>query len=137
MIYCLSRKKHVPATPEEKVRQGCLSHLVNVLSYPLSNIAIEKSLEDLPQFKTIETPVIKRRFDILVYKDGSPFLLIECKQGKLMPKHYEQLKGYNHYVCAPFIALATTSDLQTGYIKGGEWVWVRGFPSYYTQNTLI
>lgn len=96
------RRKWVVASPEELVRQKCLRRLTESLGYPASLIAVEKSLKELVQgpFPPL------RRADILCFtQSGSPLLLIECKAVALNEAMQRQLKGYNYYVKAPFIAL--------------------------------
>ena len=65
------RKIWVRLTPEEWVRQNFLQVLVQKQDVPASLIAIEKEI------KWGET---KKRFDILVYKDTKPWLIVECKE---------------------------------------------------------
>ena len=65
------RKKWLILTPEEYVRQSLLLHLVNELQYPVSLMAVEK---------TIKVGTLNRRFDIVVYnRDHRPWMLVECK----------------------------------------------------------
>ncbi|NDA82790.1 MAG: type I restriction enzyme HsdR N-terminal domain-containing protein, partial [Actinobacteria bacterium] len=65
------RKIWVRLTPEEWVRQNFLQVLVQKHHVPASLIAVEKEI------KWGET---KKRFDILVYKDTKPWLIVECKE---------------------------------------------------------
>ena len=70
-IFCIIRKKWMMLTPEEWVRQNTLLYFTESLSYPASLIAVEKKLE---------LGDVQKRFDIVVYKDEKPFLLVECKE---------------------------------------------------------
>ena len=70
-IFCIVRKKWVVLTPEEWVRQNFLLYLTIVLQYPLPLIAVEKQV----LFTTL-----KKRFDIVVYNNAIPYLIIECKE---------------------------------------------------------
>jgi Type I restriction enzyme R protein N terminus (HSDR_N). len=70
-VFDLVRKKWVPLTPEEWVRQHVLHYLIFDKEYPRSLIAVERGFE---------LNGLKKRFDIVVFdRSGSPFLLIECK----------------------------------------------------------
>ena len=70
-IFCLSRKKWVVLTPEEWVRQNFILYLSEILNYPISLMAVEKQ---------VKIGELTKRFDIVVFKDSVPFLLIECKE---------------------------------------------------------
>ena len=63
------RKQWVRLTPEEWVRQNILQYLVQVKKYPASLIAIEKE---------ITLGELRKRFDILIYRDAKPWMIIEC-----------------------------------------------------------
>ena len=71
IIFDEYRKQWVNLSPEEWVRQNFLQYLVHVKKYPPSLIAVEReiSLGDL-----------KKRFDIVVFKNSVPWMIIECKE---------------------------------------------------------
>jgi hypothetical protein len=81
MIFCIARKKWLSFTPEEWVRQNIILYLTLVKNYPLTLISVEKQIMVNHQ---------KKRMDIAVYKDESPFLLIECKNMDI-PLHQDTL----------------------------------------------
>lgn len=96
------RRLYVKATPEERVRQQWLIYLTESLGYPASLIAIEKSLKEISSHKKVPL----RRADILCFAStGKPLLLIECKAVPLTAAMERQLRGYNYYVQAPYMAL--------------------------------
>ena len=70
-VFCAVRKKWYLLTPEEWVRQNFILYLLHKLNYPASLIAVEKQLllGDL-----------KKRFDILIYKNSIPYMVVECKE---------------------------------------------------------
>ena len=74
--------------------------------------------------------------DIICYAKGvsGPLLLIECKAGVLKESATEQVLGYNHYVKAPFVAVAGEAEIEMGYFdnKKGKYVFVSGLPRYET-----
>ena len=114
------RKKWVAATPEEIVRQSLVLKMVRELGYPKELIALEKELGELPHLKNV-SDVPKRRADILCYTSGgssdaplSPLLLIECKEQGLTSAAREQVMGYNHFVKAPFIGIASKDGIEVG-----------------------
>ena len=78
MIYDPIRKKDVPDTPEERVRQATVKFLIDEVKVPQNLIAVEFALS------TVE-PKTDDRVDILVQDFKSfgdlkhPWLLVECK----------------------------------------------------------
>jgi len=70
-IFDEGRKKWVRLTPEEWVRQNFLQYLVQVKNVHLSLIAIEKE---------VQLADVKKRCDIVVYKEHKPWMIVECKE---------------------------------------------------------
>lgn len=70
-VFCIVRKKWVTLTPEEWVRQNFLLYLIHILGFSPSIIAVEKKIKNLQTLK---------RFDIVLYKNDQPYILIECKE---------------------------------------------------------
>ena len=72
LIFDGLRKRWVPLTSEEWVRQNFIQFLLQEKKYPSSLIAVEKE---------IKLGELKKRFDILVYdKEHRPWMMIECKE---------------------------------------------------------
>jgi hypothetical protein len=70
-VLCIVRRKKIRLTPEEWVRQHFISYLSKELHFPLSRIAVEKS---------IQYAGLTKRWDIIVYDaDFKPYILVECK----------------------------------------------------------
>jgi hypothetical protein len=97
------RKQWVRLTPEEWVRQNILQYLLQVKKYPASLIAIEKeiSLGDL-----------RKRFDILIYRDAKPWMIIECKEMNvpLSEATIRQILNYNISIKADYIMITNGTD---------------------------
>lgn len=71
LIYDTIRKKFIPLTPEEWVRQHWLRYMVEVLQVPAALIAVEAGLK---------LGRLQKRADVVVYNNtGAPILLLECK----------------------------------------------------------
>lgn len=102
LVFCELRKIWVRFTPEEWVRQNILQYLIQTKKYPASLIAVEKE---------IAVGELKKRFDILVYKNDQPWMIIECKE-QSVPLNDAVIKQILHYF----------SVLQTNYllITNGE-----------------
>lgn len=97
-IFDETRKKWLVCTPEEWVRQHFIKWLVEEKRYPASNIAIEGGLK---------LNTLQKRTDVLVYKNGLPLLLVECKAPtvKLSQKTFDQILRYNTEIKAPLVAV--------------------------------
>ena len=94
-IWDNGRKKWLVSTPEEWVRQHCLQYL-HALGYPLSLMQTEGSLKTVRRTK---------RSDILLFRNGAPFILVECKAPtvKISQDTFNQAFNYNTDVNARFI----------------------------------
>jgi hypothetical protein len=71
LIFDEIRKKWIVLTPEEWIRQNFIQYLLQVKKYPSSIVAVEKE---------IRLGELKKRCDIVVYKEHLPWMIIECKE---------------------------------------------------------
>lgn len=100
-VFDVVRKKDVPFTPEELVRQTILHYLMYTQKISPSLIAVERAL-------TVND--IQKRFDIVVFnRQGLPLILIECKSPSVTININTFLQGgnYNTKLGATFIWLST------------------------------
>ncbi len=97
-IFDLIRKRWLTLTPEEWVRQNFLQYLVENKQYPPSLIGVEKELQ---------LNEIKKRCDIVVYRNGAPWMLIECKEPSVMlsTATIDQLLRYNIALPVPYLVI--------------------------------
>ena len=102
MIFDPFRKRWVLLTPEEWVRQNFLQFITKVLQFPGSLIAVEKKL--------ILGDVTKR-FDIVVYKNSQPYMVIECKEMNVLLTEnvLHQVLRYNTKMQAPYVVITNGS----------------------------
>lgn len=121
-LYCRIRKEWVTALPEEKVRQGVINQLIDHLGFPLSTIALEKKLDQMPHLPKGGGKLPSRRADIIcfapnIHSEHSlyPLVLIECKAVPLTAKVVNQVVSYNHYVKAYFLAIANGEEIKFGW----------------------
>ncbi len=122
-IFDAIRKKWVVLTPEEWVRQNIIQYLLSTLKYPGALIAVEKKLMvgTLPQ-----------RCDILVYKSGKPWMIIECKQMnvELNGVVLDQALRYNLAMPADYIII-TNGSITHGWKRvNNELKVIDTFPSF-------
>ena len=92
------RKKWVRLTPEEWVRQNFIQYLVQQHLYPATLLAVEKEiwLND-----------VKKRCDIVVYRQGAPWMIIECKEMEVQLNDLvlRQILTYNMSVPVPYLTI--------------------------------
>jgi hypothetical protein len=74
LIFDEVRRLWVALTPEEWVRQNFLQYLIRVKNYSPSLISVEKM---------IKVGEMKKRYDIVVYKNNLPWMIIECKKNNV------------------------------------------------------
>ena len=112
MILDQLRKRWLPLTPEEWIRQNFIQSLIQIHHYPAALIAMEKE---------IRLGELKKRFDILVYdKLHQPWMMVECKAPsvELNEKVFSQLLRYNIAVPVSFM-LITNGAYTFGWEKKG------------------
>ena len=117
------RKTWVRLSPEEWVRQNILQYLVKVKKYPASLIAVEKE---------VKLGYLKKRFDILVYRDAKPWMIIECKEGKVDLTDSVLKQVLNYHISLPTEYLVITNGTQTmGFIVAeGAMTMLDALPEY-------
>lgn len=125
-IFDTIRKKYIRLTPEEWVRQHTLLFLIETHHYPKSLINVEK------EFMVNGT---KKRYDIVVYnKDGSIFLMIECKSPTITinQETFDQIARYNFQLDATY--LMVTNGLNHYYCQmdynNQRYTFVRELPTF-------
>lgn len=103
------RKKFIILTPEEWVRQHVIQFLICDKKFPKSHINVEKELI-LNQ--------TKKRYDVVIYnKNGSIFLIVECKapQITISQATFDQIARYNLSLNAHY--LMVTNGLSHYYCQ--------------------
>jgi hypothetical protein len=123
LIFCLIRKRWFIITPEEWVRQNFVLFLIHTLHYPASLIAVEKQLI---------LSEVKKRFDIVVYKDALPFIIIECKKMNvaLSETTISQVLNYNSTIKAPHIVVTNGSYCAAFFNKENRFVSIEAIPLF-------
>lgn len=136
MLYCCIRQEKVAATPEEKVRQKLIQYMLGDLKFPKHSLLLECQLSHLPHLSNVKD-LPNRRFDLLCMVKGIhpqhalfPLLIVECKAVKLDQEVITQVVGYNHYVLAPFVAIANHERLVWGEQKEEGYVFKDGLPAF-------
>ena len=126
IIFCIIRKRWFAITPEEWVRQNFLNYLIHVLNYPAGLIAVEKKLQ---------ISEVKKRFDIVVYKNATAFIIVECKEMnvQLSESTLRQVLNYNTTIQAPYIVVTNGHYCAAFEKKENEFREVFEMPSYVSS----
>lgn len=100
-----------------------LQYLTQTLHYPPALIAVEKEilLND-----------VKKRFDILVYHESAPWMIIECKEMNVpLSEHVlTQVLQYNISVQAAFIILTNGKQTAGFELAAGTATLIDQLPAY-------
>lgn len=133
-VYDEIRGLWVSATPEEVVRQIWLKRMMGDLGYPKSLFAIEKELKTLPHLQSSCQRVPDRRADIIFFScQLHPLLLVECKAHPLSSAALAQVRGYNNFVRAYYVAVVNETEVLF-YDQEKE---LRYMPSYEEIKRVI
>ena len=110
-------------TPEEWVRQNFLLYMIDTLNYPASLIAVEKQLQ---------LADLTKRFDIVLYKNDIPFMLIECKEMNvpITQKTLEQVLRYNINLQAAYFIITNGSFCYGFHKQDGLFNSINAFPVF-------
>jgi len=102
-IFCLIRKSWFVFTPEEWVRQNTLCFLIETLGYSASNIALEVPVKQTG---------MRKRADIVVYKQAKPFIMVECKRPtvQITQDTFNQIARYNAIIGSEFLMVSNGLD---------------------------
>ena len=122
-IYDTIRRGWFLLTPEEWVRQNIIQYLTTIKKYPPKLIAIEKE---------IKVGELKKRFDIVIYKDDNPWMIVECKQMdiKLDEKTLQQILTYQSKVQAVFLAITNGNSSYLLQKINNHFIAVSAFPEW-------
>lgn len=109
LIFDIVRKKFIPLTPEEWVRQHAIQYLIHEKKCRPSQIAVEREL----RYHTLV-----KRFDILVFNGGTePVCIVECKAPEVVLTAETALQAavYNRTFHCPWLWL--TNGIQSAWLQ--------------------
>ena len=92
------------STPEEEIRQQFWKYLHFEKKYPVSLMAIEK---------TIVINGLNKRFDLLIYdRYGNPNIIVECKSRnvKINESALDQILSYQYKIGAKYLVLTNGNE---------------------------
>jgi hypothetical protein len=123
IIYDEIRHSWIVLTPEEWVRQNFIQYLIQTKKYPASLIAVEKE---------IAVGELRKRFDLVIYKNDKPWMIIECKQMGVPLSHntISQVLSYNSKIQATYIAVTNGNNTILWQIAFDSIVEANTFPDW-------
>ena len=130
IIFDECRKQWVALTPEEWVRQNVLQYLLQTMHYPASLIAVEKE---------ISLGDIKKRFDIMVYQNAEPWMLIECKEMSVPVNEsvLRQILNYNISLGVEFLVVTNGNTTYALQLRNGSFEWLNYLPNYNIEPLTL
>ncbi|MGN6618373.1 MAG: type I restriction enzyme HsdR N-terminal domain-containing protein [Ilyomonas sp.] len=122
-IFDEGRRKWVRLTPEEWVRQNFLQYLIQVKKIPLSIIAIEKE---------VQLADVKKRCDVIVYKEHKPWMIVECKEMNvpLSQAVLEQVIRYNMALPVEYLVISNGSFSYAWQRKNNNLIEIEELPMW-------
>lgn len=120
-IFDSFRKQWIVLTPEEWVRQNFLQYLVEVKKYPASLIAVERE---------ILLGDVRKRFDIVVFKNAKPWMIVECKELKvpLTEAVISQILNYNISLQVEYLIITNGNQTFGIHAQGNTHEWLKQLP---------
>jgi hypothetical protein len=123
LIFDECRKQWFILTPEEWVRQNFLQYLIQTKHYPPSLIAVERE---------ILLGDMRKRCDIVVFKDAKPWMIIECKELKaeLNEAVIKQILSYNISLQVSYLVITNGTSTFALILEGGKFAWIDELPDF-------
>lgn len=117
------RKRWIQISPEEWVRQNFLQWLIQTKNIPASLIAVEKE---------IKLGELKKRCDIIIYKQSIPWMIVECKEMgvKLDEAIIKQILNYNISLRVQFLVITNGTDTFAFELKEGKMQVLQEIPNF-------
>jgi hypothetical protein len=128
------RRKFVPATPEEGVRQAVLRYLLDSLRVPANLIGVEFSLASIDKGNF-------RRVDIVVWRPGqsllAPWLLVECKEPRVRIDDEVAFQAADYLRKIPCVYVMLSNGKDTRYLEryGEDYRLIASLPFYPGRET--
>src|SRR5699024_10590238 len=101
----------------EWVRQNFMQYLVTVMRYPSSLVAVERE---------IILGDVKKRFDLVVFREAKPWMVVECKEMKvpLSEAVIRQVLNYNIKLQVQFIVITNGTETFALEVHNGQHRWL-------------
>ncbi len=118
------RRRWIMLTPEEWIRQNFLQYLMQEKKYPKALLSIEK---------IIYLGELKKRCDIVVYKNDLPWMIVECKEMNvdLRLPVLDQILRYNIAVPVKYLVLTNGIKTLAFEISANGLTEINDLPAFY------
>ena len=123
-IFDFVRRRYVPLTPEEWVRQHLMRFMAEQYRYPASLMAVEK---------LVKVNGLSQRADVVVHdRSGKPWMIAECKAPSvaLSQDTFYQAARYNLQLRVPFFVLSNGRDLYCIEFTGQDLIYRETLPFF-------
>ncbi|MBA4139773.1 MAG: type I restriction enzyme HsdR N-terminal domain-containing protein [Segetibacter sp.] len=123
LIFDECRKQWLQLTPEEWVRQNFLRYLIYTKHYPSSLMAVERE---------ILLGELKKRCDIVVFKNATPWMIVECKEMKaeLNEAVIKQILNYNISLQVSYLVITNGRATFALRVDGMQHHWIEEIPDF-------
>ena len=123
LIFDAVRKQWVRLTPEEWIRQNMIQYLTQITGYPAALLAIEKE---------IKLGELRKRCDIIIYKDNNPWMIVECKEPNVPINHKTilQIIRYHLALPVPYLCLTNGENVYLFEKQNNSFIEIKKFPIY-------
>lgn len=114
-IWDAVRRQWVSLSPEEWVRQNFIQYLTQRKQYPPALMSVEKE---------IVLGELKKRCDLVLYRDAQPWMIVECKEMNvaLSDKVLMQLLRYNISVPVPYLVITNGKETYGWARRDGQMI---------------
>ena len=121
LIFDEVRKRWVKLTPEEWVRQNIIQFLLQTIHYPAALLSIEKE---------IRLGELRKRCDIIIYKDVNPWMIVECKEPNvpLSQSTLQQILRYHLALPVPYLCLTNGNSVFLFQKINNQFIEIEEFP---------
>ena len=126
------RKKDVPRTPEEEVRQWFIGVLRDNMDVP-----VHMMMSEVPMRVATPSGIKPYRADIVVYsREAAPLMVVECKRPSVRLKRETALQALRYASLMDVGWIAITNGSSTYIFKKEEGVFkaVDSLPGYLEMN---
>lgn len=117
-IYCPLKGKWLVTKPEERVRQKCITILVNEYGYSLDQMDQELKVTNSSRGQG------KARADIVIWKSKADkdakkaaFIVVECKAENVKVRAEDYYQGFNYASWAHAEFFVTTNEKETKFFN--------------------
>ena len=117
------RLQWITLTPEEWIRQNFLQYLIKIKEYPKPLLSIEK---------IISLGELKKRCDIVVYKNDLPWMIVECKEMNIDLKVpvLEQILRYNIGMPVKYLVLTNGNKTFAFELSANGLIEINDLPAF-------